>query len=96
MTKITVSINQTAIQLTAQPEQSVLEALVEHGIAIRQACNNGVCGICVTPLLEGQISYGQRQARGLNPEEVVAGYFLPCIAHCDTDIHIGEPKVPLR
>ncbi len=96
MTKITVSINQTAIQLTAKPEQSVLEVLLEHGIPIRQACTNGVCGICITPLLEGQISYGQRQARGLNAKELQAGYFLPCIAHCESDIHIGKPKVALR
>jgi len=74
----------------------ILDVLVAHSVPIKRACTNGVCGICLTPLIEGEIDYGQRHPRGLNDKEQAAGYFLPCIAKCKTDIRIGPPKVKVR
>ena len=78
------------------PEETVLKALVTHGVVIKQACTNGVCGVCLTPLLSGEIDYADKRPRGLNHKEIQDGYFLPCIATCKTDICIGQPKVKLR
>lgn len=74
----------------------VLDVLEANSIPIKRACTNGVCGICLTPLIEGEINYGQRIPRGLSEKEQAAGYFLPCIAKCKTDIRIGPPKVKVR
>lgn len=82
--------------ILAHENETVLHALQEHGIDIRQACRNGACGICLTPLLSGEIDYGSQQPRGLNQTELEQGYFLPCIARCKTNIQIGEPKVKRR
>lgn len=76
--------------------ESILNALLCANIAIKQACTNGVCGVCLTPLLSGEIDYADRQPHGLNEKEKQDGYFLPCIATCKTDIAIGRPKVRLR
>lgn len=75
---------------------TVLETLVKNGIPIKHACTNGVCGVCLTPLLSGEIDYAEKQPHGLNDKEKQNGYFLPCIAACKTDIVIGKPKVTLR
>lgn len=76
--------------------ENILDVLLAHSVPIKRACTNGVCGICLTPLIAGEIDYGQRQPRGLNDKEHAAGYFLPCIAQCKTDICIGPPKVKVR
>lgn len=77
-------------------DETVLAALVSASIPIKQACTNGVCGVCLTPLLSGEIDYADRQPHGLNDKEKRNGYFLPCIATCKTDISIDRPKVRLR
>ena len=82
--------------LSLNQNETVLAALVNNGIPIKQACINGACGICLTPLLSGEIDYADKTPRGLNQKEKHDGYFLPCIARCKTDIYIGRPKVPLR
>ncbi|MBJ7539781.1 2Fe-2S iron-sulfur cluster-binding protein [Marinomonas transparens] len=82
--------------LLVHQDELILEALLEHGVAIKQACTNGVCGVCLTPLLKGEIDYADRIPRGLNEKEKQNGYFLPCIAKCKTAIRIGPPKVKLR
>ena len=76
--------------------ETILDTLVRNGIPIKQACTNGVCGVCLTPLLSGDVDYANRLPRGLNEKEKENGYFLPCISTCKTDICIGKPKVPLR
>ncbi|ETX09628.1 ferredoxin [Marinomonas ushuaiensis DSM 15871] len=82
--------------LSVSPTETVLTALIDNDIPIKQACTNGACGICLTPLLAGEIDYAEKTPRGLNQKEKQGSYFLPCIATCKTDIYIGHPKVPLR
>lgn len=86
------------------PEQSlsiaqgdiILHALTSAGVSIKHACSNGVCGVCLTPLLDGEIDYEHRHPHGLNEKEKQNGYFLPCIATCKTDIAIAQPKVLVK
>jgi ferredoxin len=82
--------------LLLNQNETVLTALINNDIPIKQACTNGACGICLTPLLSGEIDYAEKTPRGLNQKVKQDGYFLPCIARCKTDIYIGHPKVSLR
>ncbi|MEL0638516.1 2Fe-2S iron-sulfur cluster-binding protein [Marinomonas sp. TI.3.20] len=82
--------------LSTTQDETVLQTLIRHNIPIKHACTNGVCGVCLTPLLDGKIDYGPQQPRGLNQKELANGYFLPCIARCQSDITIAEPKVKVR
>jgi ferredoxin len=82
--------------IQVEQDETVLVALMSAGIQIKQACTNGVCGVCLTPLLSGEIDYANRQPHGLNEKEKQNGYFLPCIATCKSDIAIDRPKVRLR
>lgn len=79
------------------PAQPLLTALQQLGLPVRQACRNGVCGICQCPLLSGQIDYRQIQPRGLNQQELAAGRILPCIAYpVSAELELGEPCYPAR
>ncbi|QRV25760.1 2Fe-2S iron-sulfur cluster binding domain-containing protein [Marinomonas foliarum] len=94
--KIHLAFLEPEQSIQAEPEETIMSALKSAGVPIKQACTNGVCGVCLTPLLSGEIDYAQRLPHGLNNREKQNGYFLPCIATCKTDIAIGKPKVRLR
>ncbi len=60
---------------------SLLELAESAGIRARFACRAGVCGTCVTALLEGQVKYDQP------PTKVPAeGHCLLCVAQPKTDL----------
>ncbi|AEF56298.1 ferredoxin [Marinomonas posidonica IVIA-Po-181] len=77
-------------------EDTILMTLLAQQVPIKHACDNGVCGVCLTKLLAGEIHYGTKIPRGLTTKEQAEHYFLPCIATCKTDIVIAQPKVKIR
>ena len=94
--KIHLAFLEPEDSILVEHDEVVLKALVSAGIPIKQACTNGVCGVCLTQLLCGEIDYADRHPHGLNNKEKQNGFFLPCIATCKTDISIARPKVRLR
>jgi vanillate O-demethylase ferredoxin subunit len=55
---------------------SVVKALAAAGIEVLTSCEQGVCGTCLTRVLEGQPDHRDQY---LTPEEQAAGdQFLPC------------------
>ena len=93
---ICIQVNQTEAGLTylGSEDENIIESLDKQGIQVRKACDNGVCGVCLTRLFEGEVDYGLREPFGLNQKELEQGYILPCIAHCKTDIKIETPPAP--
>jgi vanillate O-demethylase ferredoxin subunit len=62
------------IQVAAQ--QSALQALLAAGVDIPMSCEQGVCGTCLTRVLDGQPDHRDHY---LTPEEQAANdQFLPC------------------
>lgn len=56
--------------------QTALQALTLAGIAVPMACEEGVCGTCLTKVLAGTVDHRDRY---LTPEEQAAGdQFTPC------------------
>jgi vanillate O-demethylase ferredoxin subunit len=49
-----VQVKSTGDILEVTPEQSIVEALAGVGIDIPTACGQGVCGTCITPVLQGK------------------------------------------
>ena len=57
-------------------QQSVLDALRASGVDIRTSCEQGVCGTCLTRVLEGEPDHWDLF---LTPDEQAANdQFLPC------------------
>ena len=62
--------------IRVQASQTVTEALEAHGVALPISCGQGVCGTCLTGVLEGEIDH---RDLFLTPEEQRAqDQFLPC------------------
>jgi len=58
------------------PGQSIVHALAEAGVAVMTSCEQGVCGTCLTRVLEGTPDHRDLY---LTPEEQAANdQFLPC------------------
>lgn len=58
--------------------QSVLDALDAAGVDVPYSCHQGVCGTCVTRVLEGEPEHWDMY---LTPEEQEANdQFCPCVS----------------
>lgn len=57
-------------------DQSAAAALIAAGVPLLTSCEQGVCGTCLTPVLQGQVEHRDLY---LTPEEQAANdQFLPC------------------
>ena len=57
-------------------DQSAAQALIAAGVPLLTSCEQGVCGTCLTPVLQGQVEHRDLY---LTPEEQAAhDQFLPC------------------
>lgn len=62
--------------IAVEKNQSVLEALKAGGVDIASSCEQGVCGTCLTRVLQGEPEHWDMF---LTPEEQAANdQFLPC------------------
>lgn len=71
-----VQIASTGAVIRVAAEQSVVAALAAHGIDVPVSCEQGVCGTCLTRVLEGT---PEHRDMFLTPEEQAKGdQFTPC------------------
>ncbi len=65
-------------------DQSVVDALRAHGVEVITSCAQGVCGTCVTRVLEGEPDHWDMY---LTPEEQAANdQFCPCVSRSKTPV----------
>lgn len=72
--------------MPVQPEQTILEAAEEHGIAIVNECQSGICGTCVATCSAGDYEMGRTE--GLSDVERAARKVLTCQTFPTTDCQI--------
>ena len=62
--------------ILVEPGTSVVHALAANGIVVPTSCEQGICGTCLTGVLDGEPDHRDQY---LTPEEQAAGdQFLPC------------------
>ena len=74
----TITFSVSGISAALRGDQTILEAAEGAGVEIPFVCRSGECGVCVTRLLEGQVSMAVET--GLAPEDKAQGYVLACQA----------------
>jgi ferredoxin len=79
---------------TVPEGQPVLAAASQSGIEMPSSCRNGSCRTCMCQLVSGQVRY-RIQWPGLLPEELAAGWILPCIAYPQSDLVLRRPSGPV-
>ena len=77
-----VKLASTGAVLTVDSDRTVLDVLREHGVTVPTSCEQGVCGACLTRVLEG---VPEHRDMYLTPDEQAAGdQFLPCCSRSKT------------
>ena len=71
-----VRIASTGKTYAIAPDVSVVEALRGHGIDILTSCEQGVCGTCLTRVLEGEVDH--RDMYLTDEEKAANEQFMPC------------------
>ncbi|MCV7344853.1 FAD-binding oxidoreductase [Mycolicibacterium rhodesiae] len=77
----------TAKTMAVQQDQSILEAAEEHGIAIVNECQSGICGTCVATCVAGEYEMGRTE--GLSEVERDARKVLTCQTFAKSDCVIS-------
>lgn len=71
-----VKIASTGQVIPITPEQTVVQALQQHGIEILTSCEQGVCGTCITRVLEGEPDH--KDMYFTDEEHAKNDQFTPC------------------
>lgn len=62
--------------ITVAQDQSVIDALAQQGVEIPTSCEQGVCGTCLTRVLDGEPDH--RDMYLTSKEQAANNQFLPC------------------
>ena len=82
MSSFYVKIASTGQVIHIAADQSVVQALAAAGVEIITSCGEGVCGTCLTRVLEGTPEHWDSY---LTPEEQAANdQFTPCCSRSET------------
>jgi ferredoxin-NADP reductase len=54
---IEVELRASGVTLTVPPELSVLAAVEQAGVPVLSSCEEGICGSCETPVLDGEVDH---------------------------------------
>jgi len=88
-----IHIEPSGHAFTAQADESVLDAALEHGLALPYGCRNGACRSCKGRVLEGEVHYPERDPPALTPFDTAQGFALLCMARAKTDLRVEVEEI---
>jgi ferredoxin-NADP reductase len=74
----TITFSTSGKSAPLQLDESVLDAADAAGVTIPSSCRSGICGMCMTHLLQGQVTMAVED--GLDPADKAKGFILACQA----------------
>lgn len=69
--------------------ESILDCLLRHGVAIPYSCRNGVCQTCLMRAVDGIPTVASQ--KGLKQSQASQNYFLACACYPEKDMEIVRP-----
>ena len=79
-----VKIASTGKSYAIAPDKTIVQALKENGIEILTSCEQGVCGTCITRVLEGEPDH--RDMYFTDEEKAKNDQFTPCCSRAKSKI----------
>lgn len=89
-------------EFTAEKNETVLEAALRSGIALKYSCNNGSCGGCGGRIKSGQVRETQQHDFHFSDAQKAQGNVLLCVTAAQSDLEIeveeagGVEDIPLQ
>jgi vanillate O-demethylase ferredoxin subunit len=81
-----VKLASSGLTVDIPPGCTVVQALAEKGVEVLTSCEQGVCGTCLTRVLEGQPDH--RDSYLTDDEKAACDQFLPCCSRSKTPVLI--------
>ena len=79
-----VKLASSGLVVDVEPGQKVVHALAANGVTILTSCEEGVCGTCLTRVLEGEPDH--RDVYLTDEEKAANDQFLPCCSRSRTPL----------
>ncbi len=83
---LAVTVADLGQSASAEEGQTVLDALLAHGIGFAYSCQAGNCGTCKCELVSGDIMELEYSEHALSPEERARGTVLACRSQVWSDV----------
>lgn len=80
----TVKLARAGGEFTIPAEKSIVQALADHGITIETSCEQGVCGTCLTGVLEGVPDH--RDVFLTDDEKRGCDKMMPCVSRAKSEL----------
>lgn len=77
-----VVAHQSGVEIEVGPEETIAEALIAAGVEVQLCCEQGICGSCMTPVLEGVPDHRDLFMTG--NEHAANNYITPCCSRSKT------------
>ena len=81
-----VKLASSGLTVDVPPGCSVVQALAEKGVEVLTSCEQGVCGTCLTRVVEGRPDH--RDSYLTDDEKAACDQFLPCCSRSKTPVLI--------
>lgn len=78
-----IHLARSGLTLTAPADKSILEALQAAGVYVATSCETGVCGTCLTPVLEGAPDH--RDDYQMDEEKAANTHIAVCVSRAHSD-----------
>ena len=89
----TVTIQNTPYRFQVNQGESLLQAALRHDIAVPWGCGGGVCGVCMSQLVSGELAYPDGDPLALFEEDAAAGKCLLCVGYPQSDVVLNVPEM---
>jgi vanillate O-demethylase ferredoxin subunit len=76
----TVELAQSGKSFVVEPGETIIEVLARNGIDVPTSCEQGVCGTCVTKVLQGRPEH--RDVYMTDEEHEAGNQITPCVSRC--------------
>ncbi len=78
--RLLVHLQQSGVDVQVEPGQSILDALIDAGLAPSYSCQQGICGACETTVIEGDIEH--RDSVLTEQERQSGRTMMICVSTC--------------
>ncbi|SEA85330.1 MAG: 2Fe-2S iron-sulfur cluster-binding protein [Candidatus Thiothrix putei] len=89
----TVTILDTPFQFQVNAGETVLQAALRQEIPVPWGCGGGICGVCMTKVVSGEMVYPDGDPLALFEEDAEAGMGLFCVGEPRSDLVLAVPEM---
>jgi ferredoxin len=86
----TVTIQSTGVRFIVESGETVLQAGLRQGVTLPYGCHGGMCGVCISRIIQGRLIYPNGLPLALADDETMKNNGLSCVGIPASDLVI-EP-----